>query len=281
MPVRTTKLHEMKAAGERIPCVTAYDYPTARLEDAAGIPVILVGDSLGNVVLGYDTTLPVTMDDMVRHTQAVVRGAPNALVIADMPFMSYQASDGVGVAERRAAAPRGRRPGREARGRRRRRRDGPTHRRRWHPGHGARRLTPQSVNQLGGYRVQGATLAQAQSLMEDAAALEQAGAFAVVLEVIPGPLAEAVTKRLSIPTIGIGAGAGCDGQIQVVHDILGFGVRTPRHAKRYADLNAVIGQALAAYASDIRGGSFPTAEHTLNIDDAVLRELLRGAELEG
>ena len=281
MPVRTTKLQEMKAAGERIPCVTAYDYPTARLEDAAGIPVILVGDSLGNVVLGYDTTLPVTMEDMVRHTQAVVRGAPNALVIADMPFMSYQASEesalrnagrllqeggaqavklegGVAVAEtvRRIVGA-------------------------GIPVMGHIGLTPQSVNQLGGYRVQGATLAQAQSLMEDAAALEQAGAFAVVLEVIPGPLAEAVTKRLSIPTIGIGAGAGCDGQIQVVHDILGFGVRTPRHAKRYADLNAVIGQALAAYASDIRGGSFPTAEHTLDIDDAVLRELLRGAELEG
>jgi 3-methyl-2-oxobutanoate hydroxymethyltransferase len=280
MPVRTTKLQEMKVAGERIPCMTAYDYPTARLEEVAGIPMILVGDSLGNVVLGYDSTLPVTIDDMVRHTQAVVRGAPNSLVVADMPFMSYQASveDAMRNAGRllqeagaQAVKLEG---GVTVAGTVRRMVDAGI------PVMGHVGLTPQSVNQMGGYRVQGRTLVQAQALMDDAEALEEAGAFAVVLETVPGPLADAVTKRLTIPTIGIGAGVGCDGQIQVVHDILGFSSRAPRHAKQYADLNAIIGQALAAYAAEVRDGSFPTEEHTVAIDDAVLRELMRSVELE-
>jgi 3-methyl-2-oxobutanoate hydroxymethyltransferase len=280
MPVRTTKLREMKQAGEPIPCMTAYDFPTARLLDAAGIPVILVGDSLGNVVLGHESTVPVTMDDMVHHTKAVVRGVTNALVVVDMPFMSYSVS--VDEALRNA----GRllqeggahavklEGGRPVAATVRRMTDAGI------PVMGHLGLTPQSVNQLGGYRVQGRTLSQAQQMLEDAEALEEAGAFAIVLETIPGPLAEVVTKRLRIPTIGIGAGPGCDGQIQVIHDVLGFSTRTPKHAKLYANLNEVIGAAMAAYAADVRDGRFPTAEHTVEIDDAVLRELLGGVEID-
>lgn len=222
MPVRITKFREMKQAGERIPCITAYDYPTAKLADAAGIPLILVGDSLGNVVLGYDSTVHVTMDDMVRHTQAVVRGAKNALIVADMPFMSYQASveDAIRNAGRliqeagaHAVKLEGGKPIAEAVARLTSA---------GIPVLGHLGLTPQSVNQLGGYRVQGRTLPEAQELLDDAEALEAAGAFGVVLESVPGTLAEIVTNRLRVPTIGIGAGVGCDGQIQVLHDVLGL-----------------------------------------------------------
>lgn len=276
MPVRITKFREMKQAGERIPCITAYDYPTAKLADAAGIPLILVGDSLGNVVLGYDSTVHVTMDDMVRHTQAVVRGAKNALIVADMPFMSYQASveDAIRNAGRliqeagaHAVKLEGGKPIAEAVARLTSA---------GIPVLGHLGLTPQSVNQLGGYRVQGRTLPEAQELLDDAEALEAAGAFGVVLESVPGTLAEIVTNRLRVPTIGIGAGVCCDGQIKVLHDVLGLTDRAPKHAKQYANLNQIIEEAIAAYAGDVRDGAFPTGEHTTVIDDAVLRELMRG-----
>jgi 3-methyl-2-oxobutanoate hydroxymethyltransferase len=276
MPVRINRFQEMKQAGEPIPSITAYDYPTAKLADAAGIPLILVGDSLGNVVLGYDATVYVTMDDMVRHTQAVVRGAQQALIVADMPFMSYQASveDAVRNAGRliqeagaHAVKLEG---GKSIAESVKRITDAGI------PVLGHLGLTPQSVNQLGGYRVQGRTLPQAQELLEDAEALEAAGVFAIVLESVPGPLAAVVTKRLRVPTIGIGAGAGCDGQIQVLHDVLGLSDRQPKHAKQYANLNQIIEEAIAAYAGDVRDGNFPMAEHTTQIDDAVLRELMGG-----
>jgi 3-methyl-2-oxobutanoate hydroxymethyltransferase len=280
MPVRTTKFHEMKQEGMPIPCITAYDYPTAKLADAAGIPLILVGDSLGNVVLGYDSTTDVTMDDMVRHTQAVVRGARKALIVADMPFMSYQVNSdeavrnagrlvqeagahavklegGAAVAETVARITSA-----------------------GIPVLGHLGLTPQSVNQLGGYRVQGRTLPQAQRLLDDAAKLEAAGAFGIVLESVPGLLAQVVTDGLQIPTIGIGAGIGCDGQIQVLHDVLGLSNRIPKHAKQYADLNKIIEQAITAYAGDVRGRKFPTDEHSTEIDVAVMRELQSGASLD-
>ena len=281
MLVRTTKLREMKEAGERIVCITAYDFPTARLVEQAGVQVILVGDSLGNVVLGYETTIPVTLGDVLHHTRAVVRGAPQTLVVADMPFMTYSVSveealrnagrllqeggaqavkleGGVAIAE--------------------------TVRRLTEigiPVMGHIGLTPQSVNQLGGYRVQGRTLPQAQRLLEDAEALEASGAFAVVLETMPGELAKIVTHRLRIPTIGIGAGPDCDGQIQVLHDILGLGTRRPKHAKLYADLNETIGGALRSYVEEVDRGQFPTEQHTIPIDDAVLRELLSSVEPGG
>ena len=275
MRVRTTKLLEMKQAGERIVCVTAYDYAMARLVDEAQIPVALVGDSLGNVVLGYDSTIPVTLDDMVRHTQAVVRGSERALVVADMPFMTYSVS--VEDAMRNAA-----RLMQEG-GAQAVKLEGGTSvaevvRRLTESGipvMGHVGLTPQSVHQLGGYRVQGRTLIEARRLMGDALAVEEAGAFAVVIESAPGELARLVSSRLTIPTIGIGAGAGCDGQVQVIHDILGLSARQPRHAKQYARLSDVILAALQAYAAEVSDASFPTAGHTTAIDQNVLRELER------
>lgn len=276
MPVRITKLEEMKEQRERIACITAYDYPTAKLADAAGIPLILVGDSLGNVVLGYDSTVYVTMDDIVRHTQAVVHGAHEALIVADMPFMSYRMSiedtmRNVGRLIQEAGAHAVKLEGGKS--------VAETVARITSSGIpvlGHLGLTPQSVNQLGGYRVQGRTLWKAQELLEDAEALEASGVFGVVLESVPGPLAEIVTKRLRVPTIGIGAGAGCDGQIQVLHDILGLSDRTPRHAKQYVNLNQVISEAIVAYAGDVRDNNFPTEEHTTGIDDSVLRDLMSG-----
>jgi 3-methyl-2-oxobutanoate hydroxymethyltransferase len=280
MPIRTTKLMEMKQAGERIACVTAYDFPTARLAAAAGLPLILVGDSLGNVVLGYDSTLPVTMNDMVHHTRAVVRGAPDALVVADMPFMSYQVNADEAMRNAGRLMQEGGASAVKLEGGRHiaetvsRLTDAGI------PVMGHLGLTPQSVNQLGGYRVQGRTLPEAQRMLDDAEALERGGAFSIVLEAVPAPLAAVVTKRLRVPTIGIGAGAECDGQIQVLHDILGLGTRQPKHGKRYADLNAVIGEALQRYAAQVREGTFPAEEHATDIDDTVLRELLGAVESE-
>ena len=238
MRVRTSKLLEMKQVGEPIVCVTAYDYTMARLVDEAGIPVVLVGDSLGNVVLGYDSTLPVTLDDMLHHTRAVVRGAKDALIVTDMPFMTYNASveDALRNAGRllqeggaQAVKLEG---GAFVAGTVRCLTENGI------PVMGHLGLTPQSVHQLGGYRVQARTAGQARRLLDDALALEDAGAFSIVLEMVPGNVAQAVTERLTVPTIGIGAGPGCDGQIQVLHDILGLGARQPRHAKAFADLNA-------------------------------------------
>src|SRR5689334_8972040 len=216
------KLREMKAAGQRFAMITAYDYPSARLVEQAGVPVILVGDSLGSVVLGYDTTIPVTMDDIVYHTRAVVRATERAIVVADMPFMSYQASAddamrnaGRLLQEGGATAVKLEGGARVAALVARMVQAGI-------PVMGHLGLTPQSVNQFGGHKVQGKTPAAAAKLISDARALEEAGAFAVVLETIPGPLAKVVTERLAIPTIGIGAGPYCDGQVQVFHDMLGI-----------------------------------------------------------
>ena len=273
MRVRTTKLAEMKRAGERIACVTAYDYPTARLVDEAGIPVALVGDSLGNVVLGYDSTIPVTLDDMTRHTQAVVRGTERALVVADMPFMTYGVSE---ESSMRNAARLLQEGGAQAVKLEGGRTVAATVRRLTESGipvMGHIGLTPQSVHQLGGYRVQGKTAPEARRLLDDALALEEAGAFAVVIEAAPGELAALITRRLSIPTIGIGAGPHCDGQVQVLHDVLGLGSMQPRHAKQYANLNAVVLDALRRYAAEAASGDFPTSEHTTSISESALREL--------
>ena len=273
MRVRTAKLLEMKQAGEPIVCVTAYDYSMARLVDEADIPVVLVGDSLGNVMLGYDSTLPVTLDDMLHHTRAVVRGAKDALIVTDMPFMTYNTSveDALRNAGRllqeggaQAVKLEG---GAFVAGTVRCLTENGI------PVMGHLGLTPQSVNQLGGYRVQARTAGQARRLLDDALALEDAGAFSIVLEMVPGNVARAVTERLTVPTIGIGAGPGCDGQIQVLHDILGLGARQPRHAKRYADLNAITLDALRAYRDEVSARSFPAAEHTTEADAAVVAEL--------
>ena len=274
MRVTINDLKDMKASGDKIPMMTAYDYTSARILDDAGIPAILVGDTLGQVVLGYDSTLPVTMDEMLHHTKAVARGAKRALIVGDMPFMSYQ----VGAKDAMRNAGRFLQEG----GAHAVKLEGgvhvaPTVRRMVEAGipvMGHVGLTPQSVHRLGGYRVQGKSLKSAVRIMEDARALEDAGVFSLVLECVPASLATLITQRLSIPTIGIGAGSGCDGQVQVFHDMLGlFSDFVPKHAKRYATLGEAIAEAVAAYASEVKDGSFPTRKHSYHIKDEVLAEL--------
>ncbi|WBL37183.1 3-methyl-2-oxobutanoate hydroxymethyltransferase [Tepidiforma flava] len=269
------KLKEWKAQGRRFAMITAYDYPTARLVEQAGIPIILVGDSLGSVVLGYDSTIPVTMDDIVYHTRAVVRATEKAIVVADMPFMSYQADPNEAMRNAGRLLKEGGATAVKLEGGSQL---APLVRRMVEAGipvMGHLGLTPQSVNQFGGHKVQGKTPAAAAKLIADARALEEAGAFAVVLETIPAPLARMVTERISIPTIGIGAGPHCDGQVQVLHDMLGiYDDRRPlRHAKRYAVLGEAIREAVRAYIGEVEGGQFPTAEHSFEMDDATLAEL--------
>ena len=254
--------------------VTAYDYTAARIADAAGIPIILVGDSLGMVVLGYDSTIPVTMDDMVRHARMVRRGASEALVVVDLPFMSYQVD-----------------PGEALRNAGRLMQEGGAHTVKLEGGvaiaaavrrivdagvpvMGHLGLTPQSVNAMGGYRVQGRTRAAARRVLDDALALQDAGAYAVVLECVPSPLARLITEKLAIPTIGIGAGPHCDGQVQVFHDLLGlYSDFTPRHVRRYAALADDIGAALRCYAAEVRNGAFPSAAESFTMDPSLLPDL--------
>jgi 3-methyl-2-oxobutanoate hydroxymethyltransferase len=272
--MRTTlrDLGRMKAAGGRIPMLTAYDYAAARIADRAGVPLILVGDSLGMVMQGHDTTLPVTLDDMVRHAAAVVRGAQKALVIADLPFLTY--------ADKPSAIAAARRLMQEAQVQAVKLEGGavvaPVVEHLVHHGvpvMGHLGFTPQSQHTLG-VRVQAKGAACAKRLLEDALALEAAGAFAVVLELVPAPLAAEVTRRLRIPTIGIGAGAGCDGQVQVWHDILGLFESSPRHAKRYAEIGSAIEEAVRAYAADVEAERFPTTAQSAGMDaDELARAL--------
>lgn len=267
-------VREMKEQGKRIRVVTAYDYPTAVLVDKSDIEVILVGDSLGMVVLGYDGTVPVTMDEMLHHTKAVVRGAKNTLIVGDMPFMSYNISieeairnagrfmkeggadcvkleGGAVMAETVRAIVRAGIPVMA------------------HIG-----LTPQTASQLGGFKVQGKDAAAAEELIADAQLLEAAGAFSIVLEAIPAPLAEIITQKLSIPTIGIGAGAQCDGQVLVFHDMVGLFDRfVPKFVKQYATISPTIVAALNAYAAEVADGSFPGPEHSFTMKEEVLKRL--------
>lgn len=256
-------MQKLKESGEKIAVLTAYDYPFARLMDLAGIDMILVGDSVGSVVAGYDNTLPVTMDEMVYHTRAVVRGAPQTLIVADLPFLSYQ----VDLSEARRNA------GRLIK-------EGGAHAVKLEGGeHIAPTiraivdmdvpvmahigLTPQSIHRMGGYKVQGKQEAQARRLMADAQAVAEAGAFAVVLEGIPAALAQEITASLSIPTIGIGAGVHCDGQVLVIHDILGLCEKySPKFVKRYADAAALISGAVTDYIHEVKGKAFPGDEHS-------------------
>jgi 3-methyl-2-oxobutanoate hydroxymethyltransferase len=274
MRLTTTKLKAMKKNGERIAMLTAYDYPTARILDEAGAHALLVGDSMGVVVYGHETTLQVTLDDIVRHASAVVRGSQQAFVVADMPFLTYQVNQDEAVrnagrllqeAEVQAVKLEGGVP------------MAATIRRlvdcgipvMAHIG-----LTPQSVNEMGGYRVQGRTPEVAARLLLDAEAVEQAGAFAVVLECVPTPLATLITGKLTIPTIGIGAGVGCDGQVQVIHDLLGlFNDFVPRHAKRFAELRSIVRDAVTTYVKDVQSGAFPTDEQSFTMDESILDEL--------
>lgn len=277
--VTTLTLRQKKERGEPISMLTAYDYPSALAVDQAGVDVVLVGDSLAMVVLGYENTLSVTMDDMIHHSRAVARGAKFALLIGDMPFMSYQVSveeavrnagrflqqggmDAIkleGGAERvpaiRAIVSAG------------------------IPVMGHLGLTPQSVNQLGGFKPQAKNAAAARKLLEDALALEEAGCFAIVLESVPARLAEYVSKHLSIPTIGIGAGAGCDGQVLVTHDMLGLFDRfTPKFVKKYANLHMEMQRAIGAYIDDVETRRFPAQEHTVSMPDAEWDEFIGGLQ---
>ncbi len=265
--VTVPEIVKAKASGRPIVCLTAYDFPFARIADEAGVDLVLVGDSLGMVVQGADTTLPVTMDEMVYHTRMVARARRRALVVADLPFLSYQVSATDAVANAGRLIKEG---GAEAVKLEGGRAVAATIERIASvdiPVMGHIGLTPQSVHRMGGHKVQGRRRGQApgqrERLIEDALAVEAAGAFAIVLEGMPCDLAAEITERLAIPTIGIGAGIDCDGQILVLHDVLGLGERTPpRFAKRYADLWSAAREAIGAYSNDVRGGVFPTAAHS-------------------
>lgn len=258
--VRT--IREMKARGEKIVSITAYDYPTARLVDEAGVDLILVGDSLGMVVLGYESTIPVTLSEMIHHVKAVVRARPRALVVADLPFLTYQASPADAVRSSGRFIKRGAEAVKLEGGRRMLPQieailaaDIPV------LGHLG--LTPQSVHQFGGYRVQGRGREAADALIEDSVALERAGCFAIVLEGVPLELGREITGALRIPTIGIGAGIHCDGQVLVLHDLIGLTFENPaRFVRRYADTGETIRRAVAAFREDVRAGRYPSCEES-------------------
>jgi 3-methyl-2-oxobutanoate hydroxymethyltransferase len=267
-------IEAMKKEGRKITMITGYDYPMALLEDKAGFDIILVGDSLGMTVLGYDNTIPVTMEEMIHHTKAVSRGAKYALILGDMPFMSYNTSEreaiinagrflkeagadavklegGVSVKEIVKAIVRA-----------------------GIPVMGHIGLTPQTISMLGGFKVQGKDAEAAQRIVDDAVSLEDAGAFAVILEAIPAPISKRITERLKIPTIGIGAGIHCDGQVMVVHDMLGLFDRfTPKFVKRYVNLSELILKAFDSYKDDIQKGAFPTDQHSFHIDEKELSKV--------
>jgi 3-methyl-2-oxobutanoate hydroxymethyltransferase len=281
MKITSADFRTMKNSGDKISMVTAYDYSTARLVDESGIDSILVGDSLGMVMLGYPDTLSVTMEDMIHHCSAVVRGAKNALVICDMPFMSYQTSvyDAVKnagrlIKEGKAAAVKLEGGAEFAE----------------HikaivnasiPVCGHLGMTPQSVNAFGGFKVQGKTVEAAKKLITDALALEEAGVFAIVLECVPAELAEYISKLLSIPTIGIGAGVGCDGQVLVYQDLTGiFNDFTPKFVKCYLNAGEMIRNAFVDYNYEVKHGKFPTAEHSFKIDSEIMEEIKHWRETE-
>ena len=266
--VTTLTFRQKKERGEPITMLTAYDYPTAVAMDRAGIDSILVGDSLAMVVLGYENTLPVTMEEMLHHARAVSRGAKSALLVGDMPFMSYQVSAeealrNAGRFLQQAGMDSVKLEGGRERADAVRAITGAGI-----PVMGHIGLTPQSVHQLGGFRAQGKTASAAKRLLEDAQLLEEAGAFSLVLESVPARLAEYISKQISIPTIGIGAGAGCDGQVLVTHDLLGLFDRfTPKFVRKYANLHEVMNKAFTDYVEDVESRQFPALEHTVEMTD--------------
>jgi len=267
-------IQTMKKEGKKITMLTAYDYPMALLEDRAGIEIILVGDSLGMTVLGYENTIPVTMDEMIHHTKAVTRGAKYALILGDMPFMSYNTSErdailNAGRFMKEAGADAVKLEG------------GASVKdivkalvKAGIPVMGHIGLTPQTISMLGGFKVQGKDAQAAQRIIDDALFLENAGAFAVLLEAVPAPIAKRITERLTVPTIGIGAGVHCDGQVLVVHDLLGLFDRfTPRFAKRYINLSEMILTALETYREEVLAEKFPTDQHSFHIDEKELEKV--------
>lgn len=272
--VTTATFRQYKQERKPITMLTAYDFPLARLVDAAGIDAILVGDSLGNVMLGYASTIPVTMDDMIHHVKAVVRGVNRAMVIGDMPFLSYHISQAETVrnagrflqeAGAQAVKLEG---GSEVAGAIRAITAAGI------PVMGHLGLTPQSLHQMGGYKVQGKDAVAAQKLLDDARAIQEAGVFSIVLEAVPTPLATLITEALGVPTIGIGAGPHCDGQVLVTHDLLGLlGGFSPKFAKRYANLQENIAAALQSYRDEVNTGAFPAPEHGFTMDEEIIKQL--------
>ncbi|MDF9409238.1 3-methyl-2-oxobutanoate hydroxymethyltransferase [Pelotomaculum isophthalicicum JI] len=272
--ITTATIKQKKAEGRPITMLTAYDFPMAKIVDEAGIDMILVGDSLGNVVLGYDSTIPVTMDEMVHHVKAVRRGASRAMIVADMPFLSYQASEKEAVrnagrflkeAGAQAVKLEG---GAEVAGVVRKIVNAGI------PVVGHLGLTPQSIHQLGGFKVQGKDVQVAKKMIADAKALEEAGVFSIVLECVPTPLAKLITESIGVATIGIGAGPHCDGQVLVIHDILGLYPRfTPKFVKQYADLHDQMATAVKQYKEEVEARDFPAPEHCFGMSEEVLEKL--------
>ena len=280
--VTTLTLRQKKERGEPISMLTAYDYPTALAMDQAGMDVILVGDSLGMVVLGYSNTLPVTMEEMLHHCRAVARGAKSALLIGDMPFMSYQVSVEEALRNAGRFLQQGGMDAVKLEGGRERLEAVRAIVGAGIPVMGHLGLMPQSVHQLGGFRPQGRTAVAAKRLLEDALLLEEAGCFSLVLESVPARLAELVTKRLNIPTLGIGAGLGCDGQVLVTHDLLGLFDRfTPKFVKKYADFHAEMRRAFREFIADVEAKSFPAEEHTVEMPDEEWESFLRELNHKG
>jgi 3-methyl-2-oxobutanoate hydroxymethyltransferase len=276
MPVRLTirDIRKMKQRGEKIAMITAYDVVSARLAEAAGAPMLLVGDTLGMVVQGHDTTIPVTLDQMIYHAEIVSRVTSRALIVGDMPFMTYKIDSAQALENAARLMQEGRvsavkLEGGEA--------IAPTIARVVEAGIPVMAhigLLPQSVNETGGFRVQGADVPTARQLIQDALSVQRAGAFAVVLELVPAPLAALITARLDIPTIGIGAGADCDGQVQVFHDLLGlFDAFIPKHTHRFADIGAAARAALTEYVDQVKAGAFPKLENSFGMKEEVLRAL--------
>ncbi len=267
-------IQAMKAAGKTITMLTAYDYPMALLEDRAGIDIILVGDSLGMTVLGYENTIPVTMDEMIHHTKAVTRGAKYPLIIGDMPFMSYNTDERDAILNAGRFLKEGGADAVKLEG-------GASVKeivraivKAGIPVMGHIGLTPQTISMLGGFKVQGKDAKAAQKIIDDAVMLEEAGAFSVLLEAIPAPIAEKVTRSLTVPTIGIGAGVHCDGQVLVVHDLLGLFDRfTPKFAKRYVNLSEVILKAFESYRNEVLKGAFPSDQHSFHMDEKELDKI--------
>ena len=274
--VTIPQLLEMKRSGQKISMITAYDYPTGVIVDQAGIDIVLVGDSLGMTMLGYDTTVPVTMDEMVHHAKAVTRGCKNPFVLGDMPFMAYQASKeeairnagrfmkeancdgiklegGIYIADTVRAIVRA-----------------------GVPTMGHLGLTPQTISALGGFKVQGKDVEAAQRLVEDVTALEEAGVFAVLLEAVPAKVARLIAERASVPIISIGAGAGCDGQVLIFHDMFGlFPKFMPKFAKRYAEVGEIMRNGVRQYIEEVRSGTFPEAKHSFTIPEEQYQQLLK------
>lgn len=278
--VTTVKLAELKKEKQRIVMLTAYDYPTARVGEEGGADLLLVGDSLGMVVLGYDSTLPVTVDDMVHHTKAVMRGAKQTMVVTDLPFLSYHISIPEAVRNAGRLVQEGGADAVKLEGGREVIDTVKAIVRAGIPVMGHVGLQPQQVNQLGGYKVQGKDLDTAKRIFEDARLLQEAGCFAVVLECVPTLLATLISEQLEIPTIGIGAGDGCDGQVLVVHDMLGITDRyLPKFAKKYAEMHTDMVNAVGTYASEVRDGVFPTPQHGFKMDEAVLEKLKEELQL--